>query len=299
MTMPSAASDQPSTTVHDREHRPSRIATTFAACKANGRAAFMPYLTAGYPSPAHSVALIEAIVAGGADLIEIGVPFSDPLADGTTIQAASQLALDQGVTLQDCFDLVREVRARGVDIPLLLMGYSNPFYQYGLERLAQTAAEVGVDGFIIPDLPSDESEEFASPLRAYGRDLIFLLAPTSTDKRIQDAADRASGFIYCVSLTGVTGARDQLSAGLRGYMDRVRSFTDLPLAIGFGISRPEHVREAAALGDGVIIGAALINHIGSLAEAELVSGTTAFVRRLVDATGKSETGAADLAQEKA
>lgn len=291
----SAVSDQPSATTL----QPSRIAAKFAECKAAGRAAFIPYLTAGYPKLEHSVELVEAIVAGGADLIEIGVPFSDPLADGTTIQAASQKALDQGTTLQDCFDLVKEVRARGVEIPLLFMGYTNPFYQYGLERLARTAAEVGLDGFIIPDLPSDESEEFAAPLREYGRDLIFLLAPTSTDKRIQDAADRASGFIYCVSLTGVTGARDALSAGLPEYIARVRSFTDLPLAIGFGISTPDHVHQASALADGVVIGAAFINHIGSLSDADLGSGTTAFVRRLVDATGKPQTGAANTAQEQA
>jgi tryptophan synthase alpha chain len=269
--------------------QPSRIAAKFAECKANGRAAFIPYLTAGYPSLEQSAGLIEAIVAGGADLIEIGVPFSDPLADGTTIQAASQKALDGGTNLQDCFDLVKEVRARGVEIPLLFMGYTNPFYQYGLERLARTAAEVGVDGFIIPDLPSDESEEFAAPLREHGRDLIFLLAPTSTDKRIRDAADRASGFIYCVSLTGVTGARNALSAGLPEYIARVRSFTDLPLAIGFGISRPEHVAQAARLGDGVIVGAALINHIDSLNDAELNAGTTAFIRSLVDATGRTSS----------
>ncbi|MCC6792068.1 MAG: tryptophan synthase subunit alpha [Thermomicrobiales bacterium] len=295
MTEPSATSSQPS----GATLQPSRIAAKFAECKANGRAAFMPYLTVGYPTLARSVDLIEAIVAGGADLIEIGVPFSDPLADGTTIQAASQKALDQGVTLQDCFDVVKEARARGVEIPLLLMGYSNPFYQYGLERLAQTAAEVGVDGFIIPDLPSDESEEFAAPLRKLGRDLIFLLAPTSTEKRIQDAADRASGFIYCVSLTGVTGARNALAGGLPEYIARVRAHTDLPLAIGFGISRPEHVREAAALADGVIVGAALINHIDTLTDAELSSGTAAFVRRLVDATGPSQSGAAETAREQA
>jgi len=170
---------------------------------------------------------------------------------------------------------------------LLLMGYTNPFYQYGLDRLAETAAEVGIDGFIIPDLPADESEEFAAPLRKHGRDLIFLLAPTSTDARVRDAATRASGFIYCVSLTGTTGARDKLWDGLPGYIARVRSYTDLPLAIGFGISTPEHVRQASAIADGVAIGAALINHLSSLPEAEQVPGMTAWVRERVDATRKS------------
>lgn len=267
--------------------RPSRISAAFAKCKAEGRAAFMPYLTAGYPSLALSEKLIPAIAAGGADMIEIGVPFSDPLADGTTIQAASQKALDQGTTLQDCFELARKARElHGVEIPLLLMGYANPFYQYGLERLAQTAAEIGIDGFIIPDLPADESEEFAEPLRRHGRDLIFLLAPTSTEARIRDTAARASGFIYCVSLTGVTGARDSLARDLPEYMERVRRHTDLPLALGFGISNPDHVRAASALADGVAIGAAIINRIDSLPESELIEGMTAFVRSMVDATGK-------------
>jgi tryptophan synthase alpha chain len=232
-------------------------------------------------------------------MIEIGVPFSDPLADGTTIQAASQKALEQGTTLQDCFELARVARERHcVEIPLLLMGYTNPFYQFGLERLAETAAEVGIDGFIIPDLPADESEEFAAPLRKHGRDLIFLLAPTSTDARVKDAADRATGFIYCVSVTGTTGARDKLWDGLPGYIARVRSHTDLPLAIGFGISTPEHVRQASAIADGVVIGAALINHLDSLPESEQVAGMTAWVRTRVDATIKTESGAG-TAQEQA
>jgi len=232
--------------------------------------------------------LIAAIAAGGADLIEIGVPFSDPLADGTTIQAASQTALEQGTTLQDCFELVRAAREKhGIEIPLVLMGYTNPFYQYGLERLAETAAEVGIDGFIIPDLPSDESEEFAAPLRKHGRDLIFMLAPTSTDARVREAAARASGFIYCVSVTGTTGAREKLWDGLPDYIARVRSHTDLPLAIGFGISTPDQVRQASALADGAVIGAALISQVSALPEAEQVAGITAWVRERVDATRRS------------
>jgi len=266
----------------------SRISAAFEKCKAEGRVAFIPYLTAGFPTLAQSEKLIAAIAAGGADLIEIGVPFSDPLADGTTIQAASQTALEQGTTLQDCFELVRAVREKhGIEIPLVLMGYTNPFYQYGLERLAETAAEVGIDGFIIPDLPSDESEEFAAPLRKHGRDLIFMLAPTSTDARVREAAARASGFIYCVSVTGTTGAREKLWDGLPDYIARVRSHTDLPLAIGFGISTPDQVRQASALADGAVIGAALISQVSTLPEAEQVAGITAWVRERVDATRRS------------
>ncbi|HEY8448629.1 MAG TPA: tryptophan synthase subunit alpha [Thermomicrobiales bacterium] len=262
----------------------SGIADAFARCKADGRAALIPYLTAGYPSLAASADLIDALVAGGADLIEIGVPFSDPLADGATIQRASQVALEQGTTLADCLALVASARSRGVRVPMMLMGYCNPFMQYGLDALARDAAEAGVDGFIVPDLPVEESDEFLEPLRREGRDLIFLVAPTSTDARIAEIAKRASGFLYCVSLTGVTGARDQLSPELPDYIRRVRAQTTLPLAIGFGISRPAHVQAASALADGVVVASALINHMDTLPDEDRINGVTAFVRELASAT---------------
>jgi tryptophan synthase alpha chain len=271
---------------------PSRVAATFARLKQEGRAALIPFITAGYPSLETSAKLIEAIVAGGADVMEIGVPFSDPLADGATIQATSQKALEQGTTLDDCFELVRTARANGVTIPLLLMGYTNPFYQYGLERLAQRAAKVGLDGFLIPDLPSDESEEFAAPLREHGRDLVFFLAPTSTERRIKDVASRATGFIYCVALRGTTGAREALADDLPDYIARVRKETDLPLTIGFGISTPEHVRQASAMADGVVVASALINHLESFPEAEQPAAATKFVRELAGATAKRSTNGA-------
>lgn len=269
---------------------PSGIAAAFERCRAAGRAALIPFITAGYPSLDMSRRLLPALVEGGADLIEIGVPFSDPLADGATIQRASQVALEQGTTLRDCLALVRDARASGVSVPILLMGYLNPFYQYGLEALARDAAETGVDGFIIPDLPLEESDEVLEPLRRYGRDLIFLVAPTSTDARLAEVAKRGSGFIYCVSLTGVTGARDRLSDDLPAYIARVRSHTDLPLAIGFGISRPEHVRQAAELADGVIVASALINHLDRLPLEVYEAGAKAFVRELAAATHKSKSG---------
>lgn len=264
------------------------IAAAFAKCKAQGRAALIPFVTGGYPTMARTEELLYALAEGGADLIEIGVPFSDPLADGATVQHASQVALEQGTTLADCFALVRRVRSGGLTVPIVFMGYANPFYQYGLERLARDAAAIGVDGFIVPDLPIEESDEFLEPLRAAGRDLIFMLAPTSTDARIEAAARRAGGFIYCVSLVGVTGARDRLSDELPAYLDRVRRHTDVPLVIGFGISTPEQVRATAALADGVVVASALINHIDRLPPDEQVAGATAFVRELVAATGKGE-----------
>lgn len=267
---------------------PSRIAATFVRCKAEGRAALIPFVTAGYPSVAQTEVLIEAMVAGGADLVEIGVPFSDPLADGATIQATSQKALENGTTLGDCLAIAGRIRAKGIETPMLLMGYTNPFYQYGLDRLANDAAEAGIDGFIVPDLPSDESDEFGAPLRAHGRDLIFLLAPTSTPARIKDIASRASGFIYCVALTGVTGARASLPDDLPAYIARVRAQTDLPLAIGFGISNAAQVAQASALADGVVVASALINHLDSLPESGQAEGATTFVRGLSAATRRPE-----------
>jgi tryptophan synthase alpha chain len=287
MTEPTATIDAVATpnqaTQVDGTFLPSRIAAAFARCRAEGRAAFIPYLTGGYPTLAMSEELLPALVAGGADLVEIGIPFSDPLADGATVQHASQVALDHGTTLADCLAIARRARERGIDLPIAFMGYANPFYQYGLERLARDAAAAGVDGFIVPDLPVEESDEFLEPLRAHGRDLIFLVAPTSTDARLRAVAERASGFVYCVSLTGVTGARDHLSEELPAYLARVRGHTDLPLVVGFGISRPEHVRAVATLADGVVVASALINHLDRLPAEEQVAGATAFVRELAAA----------------
>ncbi|MEA2598406.1 MAG: tryptophan synthase alpha chain [Thermomicrobiales bacterium] len=280
----SAVSEETETTRVDA--KTNRIAAAFSACKAQGRAALIPFVTGGYPTLAKTEELLPALVEGGADLIEIGIPFSDPLADGATVQHTSQVALEQGTTLTDCLALVRRVRAAGLTVPILFMGYSNPFYQYGLQRLARDAAEAGVDGFIVPDLPIEESDEFLEPFRAEGLDLIFMLAPTSTESRIEAAAQRASGFIYCVSLVGVTGAREALSDELPAYLARVRSHTDVPLVVGFGISRPDHVRTTAAIADGVVVASALTNHMDHLPPEEQVAGATAFVRGLAAATGK-------------
>ena len=284
----------PPTAVRTISAAPSRITSAFRRAADENRACLIPFITAGYPSLERSAELLDALVEGGADLIEIGVPFSDPLADGATVQATSQAALDRGTTLLDALELVRSFRSRGHETPILLMGYTNPFYQYGLARLAADAAEAGIDGFIVPDLPSDEADEFQGPLAEHGRDLTFMLAPTSTERRVRDVAARATGFVYCVSLTGVTGARSALSSSLPDYIARIRSATDLPLAIGFGISTPAQVAEASRLADGVVVASALINHIDSLPDAEQVAGARAFVRSLVDATARSESRAAGL-----
>jgi tryptophan synthase alpha chain len=265
-----------------------RIDAAFAKCRAEGRIALMPYVTGGYPTLAQTETLIQAIVDGGADLLEIGVPFSDPLADGATVQFTSQIALDGGTTLTDCLDLVRRVRASGVNIPLVMMGYTNPFYQYGLDQLAHDAAEAGVDGFIIPDLPIEESAEFRDPFAEAGLSLIYMVAPTSTDARLVAAGENASGFIYCVSLVGVTGARDHLSDELPAYLDRVRAHTDVPLAVGFGISRPEHVQQMAIVADGAIVASALIDKIKDLPVEQQAAVSTAYVREMAAATVKDQ-----------
>ena len=216
----------------------SRVADAFARARAEGRTAIMPFVTAGYPTPERSEEWVLALVRGGADIIEIGVPFSDPLADGATVQRTSQAALRHGVTLADSVAMARRLREQhAVSVPILLMGYFNPILQYGLEELARDSAAAGVDGYIVPDLPAEESDELLEACRRHGLDLVFLLAPTSTDERIAAVAERASGFIYCVSLTGVTGQRAALP-DLRDYLARVRARTDLPLAIGFGVSTP-------------------------------------------------------------
>jgi tryptophan synthase alpha chain len=265
----------------------TRIDRRMAKLKTEGRPALVTYFMGGDPDYATSLSIMKALPKAGSDIIELGVPFSDPMADGATVQATSQKALDQGTTLGDCFELARQARAKGIETPILLMGYANPFYQYGPERLAEKLAEVGIDGIIIPDLPTEESEEFQGPLRAHGRDLIFLLAPTSTERRIEEVAERATGFIYCVSLRGVTGARSILSPELPAYIKRVRERTKTPLAIGFGISTPEHVAQAASLADGVVVASALLNRLDELPLDQQTTGAAEFIKPLAAATTRA------------
>jgi tryptophan synthase alpha chain len=259
---------------------PSRIGPTFTAARAEGRALLMPYTPVGFPDLPTSEEVILNLVAGGADIIEIGIPFSDPLADGPTVQRASQVALSHGVSLADGLELVERLRTvHGVTIPLLFMGYYNPILQYGVEKFAAEATRVGLDGVIVPDLPVEESDDLWTALRAHDRDLIFLVAPTSTDERIRQIAERATGFIYCVALTGVTGSRSEMP-DLGPYLSRIRERTDLPLAIGFGISTPDHVRQVAAVADGAAIGSALINALEAVPPAEAPAAGRAYIESL-------------------
>jgi tryptophan synthase alpha chain len=264
----------------------ARIASAFEQARAENRAALMPFLTVGYPTLDASKELILAIVEGGADIIEIGIPFSDPLADGATVQRTSQIALENGATLNSGFELAEFARANGVEIPLVFMGYVNPFFQYGIERLAVDAQRIGVDGFIVPDLPIEESDDFRLPLAEVGVDLIYMVAPTSTDRRIAQLAERAGGFVYCVSITGVTGARSNLAENLGPYIAKVREQVQIPLAIGFGISTPEQVSQASAIGDGVVVASAMINYLDTLPLNEQPAAATRFVCEFANATGK-------------
>jgi tryptophan synthase alpha chain len=239
-----------------------RIEAAFARAKAEGRTAFIAFLTVGYPDVQSTSGLVRALVDGGADMIELGVPFSDPLAEGPTIQRSSYHALKQGVTPKLCLEVITELRSEGLDAPLIPMGYYNPILAYGISEFSRDAAAAGADGLIVPDLPPEESMSLREECIANGLRLIYMLAPTSTDERIRLAASLASGFIYCVSVTGVTGARDELRPDLEGFVNRVRTCTDLPIAVGFGISQPKHFQAVGRIADAAIIGSAIVDEIG-------------------------------------
>jgi len=255
----------------------TRIARLFERTRAERRAAFIPYLTAGDPTPDRSPALVEAMERGGADLIELGVPFSDPLADGPVIQRAAMRALDAGTTLAGVLDIARKVRTRS-EIPLLLFTYLNPVLRYGVEKLAADAGSAGIDGCLLTDLSVEEAERIVTVMHASGLDTVFLAAPTSTARRLELVARYSSGFVYLVSRTGVTGERDSLSSSAAPLVDSMRKATNLPLAVGFGISTPAQVETVSRLADGVVVGSALVRVIersaGSASlEANLESAT--------------------------
>jgi tryptophan synthase alpha chain len=259
----------------------SRIAETFTRLRAEGRAALMPFVTIGFPERESALDLVPALEAAGGDLFELGMPFSDPLADGATIQRATQRALANGVNFAYCLETVAALRERGVQAPLLLMGYYNPLLQYGIERANAELAAAGGDGWIVPDVPPEEAVELQRSARRHGLDLIMFVAPTTPEERIAAIVERASGFIYCVALTGVTGARRDLNLDLPPLLQRVRRYTKLPLVVGFGISTREHVAKVAEIADGAIVASALIDHIARLPPEQVVTGATEFVRGLL------------------
>jgi tryptophan synthase alpha chain len=258
-----------------------QVSAAFQTTQQSSTAALMPYFTLGYPDRETSLAVVEAI-APYSDLIELGVPFSDPLADGPTVQHSTQVALENGTTLSGCLQMVRQLRQRGVTTPFLLMGYTNPYLNYGFDALAADTRDAGAQGFIVPDLPLEEVDEFESALANAGLAYIYLLAPTSNPGRIAAIAARARGFIYLVSVTGVTGARQNFETDLASFVARVRAHTDTPLAIGFGISTPEQAAAVGRLADGVIVGSALINAVRH-ATGDKPTAAAAYVRSLHEA----------------
>eukprot|EP01137_Pigoraptor_chileana_P017492 Opistho-2@75636 len=246
----------------------SHLSTVFATCAAQGRPAFVTYVTAGFPTVDAFPAVLLGLQRGGADIIEVGVPFTDPMADGATIQGANQIALNNGFdSVAKCLDLVKKARSVGVSVPIVFMGYSNPFIKHGETELMRDCVAAGVDGFIIVDLPPEESQHFRAACSAYGLSFIPLIAPTTTDSRIAKLAATADSFIYCVSLTGTTGARTAVSADLPEFLKRIKKHTKLPLAVGFGISSREHFHNVGRLAEGVVIGSAVITRLESLAAA--------------------------------
>lgn len=259
----------------------ARIAAAFANAKKRRKAAFMPYFTLGYPDRDSSIDIIAAI-ARESDLLELGIPFSDPLADGPTIQHSTQIALENGTTVAGCLEMLRTLRQRGVNTPAMLMGYFNPILAYGMEGYVDDALEAGADGFIVPDLPPDEAEEFEAVVNAAGLVLVHFLAPTSSEARIEMVTQRARGFVYLVSLTGVTGARTSIQTDLEAFVARVRRQTAVPLAIGFGISTPDMAASIGDMADGVIVGSAIIN-AADAAKGNKAAAVAAFARSLREA----------------
>jgi len=258
----------------------SRISDKFKKGKEEKRALLIPYLTAGFPSLESSKKIFEVLAREGADLIEIGIPFSDPLADGPTIQRSSEIALKQGISTDDVFKLIRHLRDI-TDIPLIAMTYYNLFFKYGLEKFVSASQAAGLDGVIIPDLPPEEAEDWLQA--AKGKlETVFLLAPTSSFERIRKIVNFSEGFVYCVSLTGVTGTRKSLPSNLHSFVARVKAETSKPLAVGFGISTCEQAKNVAGIADGVIIGSAFINAISENKDIkEQISGVRNLLQQIL------------------
>ena len=260
-----------------------RIERAFARARAENRMAVAVYLTVGYPDIDSTRALAEAAIDGGADVIELGVPFSDPLADGATVQRASETALRNGVTLARCIEVGAQIERERSGAAVVLMGYTNPFLQHGFARLAADLAGASISGVIVPDMPAEESGELDAAFGPTGLVRIDLYAPTTPDERLARLLPSAHGFVYCVALTGVTGARQQLGADAVDLVRRVRAHTELPVIVGFGISKPEHVGALRGVADGIAVGSAALDTIARADPARRAADLGAFVRSLRDA----------------
>jgi tryptophan synthase alpha chain len=264
----------------------TRIERRFAALREEGRAGLVTYLTAGDPDPDTAARLFSGLAAAGADLIEIGMPFSDPMADGPLIQEAGQRALKQGMTLRRTLALVRELRRGDDATPIVLMGYYNPIYRYGADAFARDAVSAGVDGVIVVDLPPEEDAELTGPARAASLDFVRLATPTSDDRRLPRIVERASGFIYYVAIAGITGTRSADAASVATAVTRLRRFTELPIAVGFGIRTPEQAAAVALAADAAVVGSSLVQRLAlnlepdGTAKPGLVDAVHADVRAL-------------------
>jgi tryptophan synthase alpha chain len=261
----------------DGETGARRIAAVFESTRIEKRAALIPYLTLGYPTAEASLGLVDAAANAGADLIELGVPFSDPLADGPVIQRATHIALQHGMTVQRCLDMARDLRKRKIVVPLIFMGYYNPILAYGERAFCKACRDAQVDGLIVPDLPPEEGKTLENACRRFGLALIYLLAPTSTAERIRLVAQHSQGFVYLVSVTGTTGQRERLPPDLESFVSRVRDVTDKPLAVGFGISSQKQAAQVARHADGVVVGSAVLSLAG---EPDGIDKAKAFVGEL-------------------
>jgi tryptophan synthase alpha chain len=267
----------------------SRLADTFARLRAAGHGGLVTYTTAGDPDLPRSAAILKALDHAGADVLEVGIPFSDPLADGPVIQRATERALAAGGTLRSALAMIEQVRA-DVAAPIVVFSYANPMMSMGVEAFARQAASAGVDGVLALDLPIEEADTFRETLAGSGLDTIFLLSPTTTDRRIRRAAELGSGFLYGISRLGVTGARATVASGARELVERVRRQTSMPVALGFGISRPEHVAEVTSYADAAVVGSALVSLIADASHsADLCDRVESYVRWLKGATAPTGT----------
>ena len=259
----------------------SRIGETFAELKRSGRGGFIPFITAGHPDLATTELLLIALAAAGADIIELGVPFSDPVADGEVIQRASERALRNGVTLRDALTCVANAKQH-IDIPIVLFSYFNPLLKFGVDQLAKDAKQARIDAVLVTDLIPEEAESWTKTLIQYNLDPIFLVAPTTSDERLATIAQRARGFIYAISRAGVTGAHDEMTRDAEVLVKRVRAITNLPVAVGFGISTAEQVREVWRFADAAVVGSAIVREIEKLSgEADLVARISEFALSLL------------------
>ena len=259
----------------------NRIDSKILSTRSDKRPTLVPYLTVGYPSVEESADIALKVLESGADMLELGIPFSDPIADGPTIQKTSFKALENGVSLAICMDVLTTIRESDDSSPIIFMGYFNPFLQYGLESFLSEASKRGLDGLIIPDLPMEESEAISRQCMENGIHHIPLLAPTSTEERIKLSCEHAGGFIYCVSLTGVTGARDGLATGVEGLVGKIRSHTNLPVLVGFGVSQKRDVEKISEFAEGAVVGSAFLDHISGAEQGGAIEAASEFIKNII------------------